>query len=569
MISHGSQRTGPTIVNVVAAFLLLIAGLAAEPRPNVLLILTDNQSFHELSCHGSPHVKTPRIDALAKEGIDFLNFHAPPFCSPSRAAMLTGRYAMRAGIHNTIGGVSILHRKEKTVADHLKAAGYRTGVFGKWHLGYSYPYLPQWRGFDEVFVHGGGGIGQLEDFFGNNHLDATFLHNGTFKPTEGFSTDVLFQQGMDFIEKNRDAPFFCYVTTPATHRPWQAHPEAAERILARGQKPSANELALYSMIENIDDNVGRILDQLERLDLARRTLVIVATDQGTRRERVHKNLAYDEFHQVFCMMRYPEFTDENAHRSTALCGMVDIAPTILDLCGVKPASAKTDGRSLLPILQGRRAWADERALIVQCPRGRERARWKNAAVKTQRWRYLEGQKLFDVAKDPGQTEDVAANHPVVREKLGRLYDRFWNSLPPAEDLRSYHVLGSEEAPEVRLNAMDWYKGKAPWHQLHMPKFTGNGTWPVEVEKDGRYRFELRYHPREAPQKLGASSASLTIGKTMVENELDDEAEYAVFEVRLKKGRYDLVTALTPGQGSRHKAPWGALFVYISRLAEND
>ena len=536
---------------------------AAESKPNVLLILTDNQSYFELGCHGHPHVKTPRIDALAKEGVDFGNFHAPPFCSPSRAAMLTGRYAMRSGIHNTIGGVSILHRDEKTVADHLKKAGYRTGVFGKWHLGYSYPYLPQWRGFDEVFVHGGGGIGQLEDYFGNDHLDATFLHNGVFEPSKGFSTDVLFGQAMTFIEENRERPFFCYVTTPATHRPWQAHPEAAKRIEERGERHSHNDLALYSMIENIDENVGRILDQLERLELTRNTLVILATDQGTRRERVHKELAYDEYHRVFCMMRYPELTGTNAHRSTALCGMIDIAPTILDLCGVDPI-APLDGRSMLPLLRGQKRWNDDRAIVIQCPRGRERARWKNAAVKTQRWRYLEGTKLFNVESDPGQREDVAAGHPEVVARLDKIYDAFWNSLPPAETLRSYHLLGAEEAPEVRLNAMDWYKGASPWHQLHMPKFSGNGTWPVEVAQEGRYRFELRYHPREAPKPLGAVTASIQVGEQTHQTSLEQDAECAVLELTLKKGRYDLDTTLIPAEGSRHKAPWGALFVYVRR-----
>ena len=204
----------------VRSALVLLAGLlaadAGAKSPNVLLILTDNQSFHELSCHGHPHVRTPRIDAFAKEGVDFVNFHAPPLCSPSRALMLTGRYAMRAGIHNTIGGVSILHKNEKTIADLLGAKGYRTAVFGKWHLGYAYPYRPEDRGFQEAFSHGGGGIGQLEDYFGNSHLDATYYHNGKFEKSQGFSSDVLFGQAIKFIEQDRDKPFFCFVSTPTT-----------------------------------------------------------------------------------------------------------------------------------------------------------------------------------------------------------------------------------------------------------------------------------------------------------------------------------------------------------------
>ena len=198
----------------------LFASLAGE-SPNVLLILTDNQSFYELSCHGHEKVETPNIDQLAAESVDFMNFHAPPFCSPSRTEMLTGRYALRAGVHNTVGGVSILHRNEATLANYLGAAGYRTAIFGKWHLGYSYPYHPNERGFDEAFVHGGGGIGQMEDYYGNDHMNATWDHNGAMVESEGYSTDVLFQRAANFIKSSGDKPFFCFISTPATHTPYQ------------------------------------------------------------------------------------------------------------------------------------------------------------------------------------------------------------------------------------------------------------------------------------------------------------------------------------------------------------
>ena len=201
------------------AFLLSqIDSLATEEsRPNVLLILVDNQSYFELSCHGHAQLQTPHIDKLASESVDFVNFHAPPFCSPSRAAMLTGRYALRAGIHNTIGGVSILQRDEVTLANYLKGVGYATAIFGKWHLGMTYPYHPMHRGFDEVFIHGGGGIGQLEDHYGNRHMDATWEHNGVFTKSKGYSSDVLFDRAKAFIASKREAPFFCFLSTPATH----------------------------------------------------------------------------------------------------------------------------------------------------------------------------------------------------------------------------------------------------------------------------------------------------------------------------------------------------------------
>ncbi len=541
------------------------SAVAADERsPNVVLILTDNQSYYELGCHGHPHVRTPRIDAFAREGVDFVNFHAPPFCSPSRTALLTGRYAVRSGIHNTIGGVSIMHRDSVTVADHLREAGYRTAIFGKWHLGFSHPYHPRLRGFDETFVHGGGGIGQLEDYYGNDHIDATFDDGSTMVPTQGFTSDVLFSRAGEFIERNQDRPFFCFISTPATHRPWQAHPEAADAIRARGESYARNDMALYSMIENIDENVGRVLDSLSALGLADNTLVIVATDQGTRRARHHKGLGYDEYHRVFCMMRYPKSAETAGRAVDALTGMVDVFPTILDVCGVDQPD-QLDGRSLVPLLEGADRWADDRHLIVQCPRGRERKKWHNVSVKTQRWRLVNGEALFDMTDDPEQLSDVKDAFPEVSERLSGWYERFWQSLPPAEALLSRHDLGIPDVGETRLNAMDWYQGGAPWHQLHMPKFKGNGKWAVTVAQAGRYRFELRHHPREAPEALGATRALVAVGDRTATTTLTAADSAAVVELVLPAGDFDLQATFEPAPGSVRTEPWGALFVYAQRL----
>ncbi len=252
--------------------------IQAEDRPNVLLILTDNQSYFELSCHGHEQLQTPHIDRLASESVDFVNFHAPPFCSPSRTALITGRYALRAGVHNTVGGVSILHKSERTIANYLGEAGYRTAIFGKWHLGATHPHHPNNRGFQEAFVHGGGGIGQLEDYYGNKHANATWDHNGEMVPSEGYSTDVLFSRAADFIKSSEREPFFCFVSTPATHTPYETEPRAAERIRKRGVEASSADLKLYSMIENIDENVGALMGKLDEWGLSENTIVILATD---------------------------------------------------------------------------------------------------------------------------------------------------------------------------------------------------------------------------------------------------------------------------------------------------
>lgn len=272
------------LLRCIAFPLILLAcslsALADYKPPNVILVMTDNQGYFELACKGNPYLKTPNIDAFAREGVDFCNFHAENFCSPSRAALLTGRQPMRMGVQNTVGGVSLLDPDETTLADRLKAAGYRTGIFGKWHLGMSHPFHPSLRGFDDVFVHGGGGIGQLEDYAGNRHTNAHFQDNGRWIPTEGFSTEVLFDQAMEFIDDSGNAPFFCYIPTPAVHFPVQAEPKAHARIKARGVTEEETNRSLLSMIENIDDNLGRLLKYLEEHDLRENTLVVFMSDQG-------------------------------------------------------------------------------------------------------------------------------------------------------------------------------------------------------------------------------------------------------------------------------------------------
>jgi arylsulfatase A-like enzyme len=206
----------------IPALLILSHSTAfAAKHPNVVFILSDNQSYYEMSCHGHADIKTPHIDRLADQSVEFTNFHAPPICSPSRAVILTGRYAIRSGVFTTIAGRSILHKDEKTLPQFLKPHGYHSAIFGKWYLGFSYPYRPPDRGFDEVFVHGGGGVGQMEDYFGNSLFDTTFIYNGKVSPSKGYCTDVLFDRAMDYVEakQKEKQPFCCFVSTPVTHSP--------------------------------------------------------------------------------------------------------------------------------------------------------------------------------------------------------------------------------------------------------------------------------------------------------------------------------------------------------------
>lgn len=544
----------------------------SNEKPNVILVLIDNQSYFELSRNGHQIVQTPRTDRLSREAVNFTDFHSAPFCSPSRTAMLTGRYALRAGVHNTIGGVSILHKKEITLADILKKEGYQTAVFGKWHLGMTYPYAPKFRGFDEVFVHGGGGVSQLEDYYGNNHIDATYEHNGEYVKSKGFSTDVLFDQAITYIDDKRKQaePFFCYIAPPAVHFPTNRHPVTTKRLLDRGVEDS-QFLALYSMIENVDDNVGKLLDYLEESGLKENTLLVLASDQGVNdrgavqhRSGVFQNrgLSFDEKHQVYCMIQYPELTDKNRGDVQNLAGMIDVLPTVLDICGIEQ-TANLDGQSLKPLLAGSANWNDERKLIVQCPRSRVREKWKNTSVKYKKWRLVDGKELYNIENDYGQKTDLAEENPDLVKELTEVYEQFWNSLAPAEELISAHMLGHRDAPEIRLNGMDWYIGDAPWTQGALDKKTSWGKWLVEIVRDGNYRFELRRYPREAPKPIEAKTAIIEIGDKRKELEIDLEDAEAIIDLELEKGIYDLAATFEGPKGAQEPNRWGAYYVHVS------
>lgn len=541
---------------------------SGEGNRNVVILFIDNHGYYELSRNGHQIVQTPHIDALSESGINFTNFHAPPFCSPSRAALLTGRYALRAGIHNTIGGVSILNKNETTIADLLKDEGYRTAIFGKWHLGMSYPYLPDQRGFEEYFIHGGGGVSQLEDYYGNHHADATYLHNGHYVKSRGFSTDVLFDQGIDFIKRNRENNFFCMISTPAVHFPTLKHPETTQRLKDRGV-PDSNQLALYSMIENVDDNVGRMISFLEESGLKENTLLILASDQGVndRGAKEHRSgqgfinrgVQYDEKHHVYCMLQHPDASKQGPDNT--LTGMVDLFPTILDYCGLSEShNLSLDGQSLAPLIENNNAWNKERILIVQCPRERDRSKWDKVSIKYQDWRLVDGKELYNTKNDFGQTNNLYdPKHNIVKH-LSDAYETFWNNLPSQEELTPDHILGSINSPEVKLNAMDWYKGSRPWTQQILSKSNQQGLWKVTIDRKGTYLFELRRYPREAGLPHGAEKAQIAVGNNSKEVETNPDSNYAKIKLNLQKGTYDLKSTFINSDQQ-----WGAYYVYIKIL----
>jgi arylsulfatase len=488
----------------VALVLPLAASAAAPARPNIIFILTDDQGYGDLAAHGNPILQTPNLDRLRAESVRFTDFHVSPTCAPTRSALLTGRHEFKNGVTHTIFERERLTLDATTLAQVLQRAGYTTGIFGKWHLGDEDAYQPGRRGFDEVFIHGGGGIGQTYpgscgDAPGNTYFDPAIRHNGTFERTHGYCTDVFFAQALRWIETTQGRrPFFAYVATNAPHAPLQVRPEDEARYT--GKTPDAATAKYFGMVANIDDNVGRLLQKLHEWGLERDTLVVFMNDNGgTGGVRVfnagmrgQKGSPWLGGTRAMSFWRWPGRFEP--HDVAALTAHIDFFPTIAEIAGA-PLDEKTrqqiEGRSLTPLLARADAPWPERTLVTHVGRwprfsDPDTAKFTNCSVRTPRWHLVSirggnepAWQLFDVAADPGERNDVAPQHADVIARLAADYDAWWKSVRPA--------LVNEKAIGPKLN---------PFKEAYWKQFGGGPT-----EEDFRIMEPTqREVPREGKKK---------------------------------------------------------------------
>ncbi len=587
---------------LAAAFTILAgcqtAGEAPQP-PNVLLIITDDQGYGDIGAHGNSVIKTPNLDRLHERAIRLTNFHVSPTCSPTRSALLTGRYTDATGAWHTIMGRSILNRQELTLAEVFRANGYRTGMFGKWHLGDNYPYRPHDRGFDEAFYHGGGGVWQTPDYFGNDYFDDTYWRNGRPEKVRGFCTDVWFDNAMKFIAAARQQgrPFFCYLATNAPHGPMWA-PEKYEQMyegVARLRDPG-----FYGMITNIDDNIARMTDFLRQNGLEQNTIFIFMTDNGTAAGqnvfnagmRGAKGSPYEGGHRVPFFIYWPKGGLTGPKDIDTLTAHIDVLPTLVDLCGLKkPPGPELHGRSLKPLLYGDKAAWPDRVFATDSQRMANLVKWKHTAVMSQRWRLVsptaDGDvtklELYDIQNDPGQQRNVATEQPDVVERLKAEYEKWWRIASERAGQYSRIVLGNDAENPVRLTCHDWFSegSQQCWNQRGIRMAPAvNGSWMVEIERAGTYRFELRRWPKEVDLPINASyedkeannekakgraihavRARLRIAGVDRTTAVQAGDKAAVFEVELQPGPAQLETWFYDSDGSER----GAYYVYVERL----
>src|SRR5688572_20798457 len=363
--------------------MLTVTGLkavAAPRQPNVLLIISDDQGYGDLSLHGNLHLRTPNLDRLATNGIQFERFFVGSVCAPTRASLLTGRYSLRTGVRGVTRGEETMRSEEVTVAEALRAGGYRNGYFGKWHNGENFPHTPQGQGFDEQF---GFNLGHW-----NNYFDTTLKRNGRPEKTRGFITDVLTDEALRFIDTNRARPFLCFVSYNVPHSPFQCPDRYFDPHKRAGL--SDYQASVYGMLENMDDNIGRLLGKLDELKLRENTIVVFLTDNGANGQRYNagmrgwKNNLHEGGTRVPFFISWPARW-KVPRQVPEIAAHIDVFPTLVELCGVPtPQTLPQDGRSLVPLIDRKTNGWPDRVFFQQWQAGPRAERI--GSVRTQRFR---------------------------------------------------------------------------------------------------------------------------------------------------------------------------------------
>lgn len=479
-------------------------------RPNVILIMTDDQGYGDLACHGNPVISTPNLDKLHAESVRFTNFHVDPTCFPTRGALMTGKYSHRARVWHTIAAGNHLRASEMTMADAFKASGYRTGMIGKWHLGSNYPYRPMDRGFDEWLGQGDGGTGTTDDYFTNDRVNDHYLHNGNWEFRKGYAPDVFFDHAINLIkDRSTSKPFFIYLTTYVPHSP-HTLPDASWTKKYEG-KVNKKTAYFFAGIERIDHKIGQLRNALDSEGLADNTILIFMTDNGgtggvklfNAGMRGHKGQVYEGGHRVPLFIHWPTGKISHGADVDDLTAHIDILPSLIDICDLTPpAKVDFDGRSFKPQLFRPQQQLPERILCVEKQRTYEPKKWESAAAMSNRWRLVNNKELYDIKKDPGQKHNVITEHPEAAAKLRAGFDAYWKRVTPNDRERVVHIIGHPDDPETFLHSSDWYLPRVPWN--HAATSNGAklaGSWLVRPAKKGTYQFDIRRWPKETNAPL--------------------------------------------------------------------
>jgi len=567
--------------NYLVLLYFVMISIGCQPKdesipPNVILIITDDQGYGDLGIHNNPNINTPAIDAFARQSIRFNNFHVSPVCAPTRSSLMTGRYSLRTGVRDTYNGGSIMASSEVTVAEMLKKVNYTTGIFGKWHLGDNYPSRPSDQGFDESLIHLAGGIGQVGDFtnyfkMGTSYFDPVLWQNNEQKPYQGYCSDIFTEKAIDFIEKNKDQPFFCYLSFNAPHTPLQVpdqyyqmykdtdpnqgiDPELLPRV-PMSEKNKEDARKVYAMVTNIDDNLNKLFQKVEALGIEENTIVIFMTDNGPQQPRYvsgmkgRKSSVYRGGIRVPFFMRYPlkYKGDQEMDQMTA---HIDLLPTLSQLCGAPlPNDRKMDGRSFLPALEGETL--PQRSFFSYWTR-KFPEMYNNVALqkgdyklvgKTDFDASIQQFELYHLKEDPFEKNNVVDQNIEKTTSLKTEMDELISELSTSPNLVNPPriSIGTTYENPVYLNRNDAGGQRGVWNQEEVYSF-----WKVALQQ-GRYNLKFKFL-KALP---GGGDMFLELGQNIKKKyNPQDKVDELVWEgVSLSDGTFNLTPFYRNGKKS--------------------
>lgn len=522
----------------------------------MVLIITDDQGFGDLGYTGNTQIKTPVIDNFANSSIRFNNFYVSPVCAPTRSSLMTGRYSLRTGVRDTYNGGAIMATSEITIAEMLKQSNYTTGLFGKWHLGDNYPSRPMDQGFDETLMHLAGGMGQVGDITNyfkkdSSYFDPILWHNGQKEAYKGYCSDVFASNAIQFIEKNKNVPFFCYLSFNAPHTPLQV-PEKYHQMYAHiypsleFEKNNAAHLKMteqdkedarkvYGMVTNIDDNIGKLLQKLNDLGIEENTIVIFMTDNGPQQLRYtagmkgKKGTVYQGGTRVPFFFKYPALTKASKSIET-MSAHIDVLPTLAELCHVDlPKNRTIDGKSLLPLIVGKKINWSERPLFLYWTRKYPEL-YNNIAIQQSGYKLvgqtdynasIEDFELYNINNDPYEQHNIVAENQSIAKTMKNQLDTIYNELILSENLTSKPLItmGSAKENPLFLNRNDADGARGIWDQDEIV-----GYWNVHVMK-GRYNFKFTF------KKPIAANGQMYLETNTIVNQMNNRLNTATIEMK--------------------------------------
>ncbi len=588
-------------------------------KPNVILLLTDDQGYGDLSITGNPWLETPNYDMLCKSGVSLEDFHTDPLCAPTRAAVMSGRYSFGAGVYSTLNGRYYMKPELETIADGFKNGGYSTGMFGKWHLGDTYPYHPQNRGFDEVLSFGGGVIGETPDYWNNDYFDDTYVLNGQEKKYDGYCTDIFFDATINFIDKQKDSdkPFFCYLATNAPHTPLNVDIKYAQKYIDKGVP--LRRARYFAMIDVIDANIGKLVSHLKEIGEYENTVIIYFGDNGATvgceldendylvdgynaGMRGKKGSVYEGAHKNACFIHAPSGILGSPRKISGLTAHFDIFPTCMEMCGLETPKG-LDGVSLYKdLVQNKDSVCVGRTLVVHNMQRDMPQKYKDYTVLKDNMRLVcplteknnpiqiksfarvetVPPEIYDLKQDYEQRNDVYEEHKELSNELKMFYED-WYDERVDEAIKFSPVYITKDNP-VKMTCHAWHEAtKMCFNQDDIRRGVfDNGYWALNVVDEGEYNIELRRYPRETDFCLNAdcpeiaqtdytekrpsgipleiTSASIVLHNKRHECTFDEDKKCAKIKINMKKGEYNLRTRFM----LKDNTSIGAYYCYIEK-----